>query len=259
MRKKRSTITAVMILGLIGLAAVCITVFVVSQGSWDDDAFISFRYAHNLYNGNGLVYNAGDRVEGYTNFLWTLVAYVGMLLHVAPLTFAQAVSVASQVVTLYLVFLLGKVPGRSPFLALIAPALLACRPSFLVYPMTGMETTFFSMLIVLALLLVQRTRTDGMTGAILTGIALVAVTLTRFDGFVIVFVIVGYKLLVDREFKTMLPVVIVLAVAMSTYHLWRIVYYPTLLPNTFYAKVGFSLGQLAYGIIYVLNFVVGGC
>ena len=41
-----------------------------------DDAYISFRYALNLAEGRGLVYNAGERVEGYTNFLWTLLAAV---------------------------------------------------------------------------------------------------------------------------------------------------------------------------------------
>ena len=38
-----------------------------------DDAFISFRYAANLVGGQGLVWNPGERVEGYTNFLWTFV------------------------------------------------------------------------------------------------------------------------------------------------------------------------------------------
>ncbi|HMJ10771.1 MAG TPA: hypothetical protein VK524_05155, partial [Polyangiaceae bacterium] len=38
-----------------------------------DDAFISFRYAQNLVHGRGLVFNVGERVEGYTNFLWVLV------------------------------------------------------------------------------------------------------------------------------------------------------------------------------------------
>nr|MBC8422663.1 hypothetical protein [bacterium] len=34
-----------------------------------EDAFISFRYAANLLDGHGLVFNPGERVEGYTNFL----------------------------------------------------------------------------------------------------------------------------------------------------------------------------------------------
>ena len=37
-----------------------------------DDAFISFRYVRNLLEGHGLVFNPGEYVEGYTNFLWIL-------------------------------------------------------------------------------------------------------------------------------------------------------------------------------------------
>src|SRR5207247_899918 len=43
-------------------------------GGWlVDDAFISFRYAQHLVDGYGLVFNPGERVEGYTNFLWTMI------------------------------------------------------------------------------------------------------------------------------------------------------------------------------------------
>ena len=39
-----------------------------------DDAMISMTYARNLAAGNGLVWMAGEpAVEGYTNFLWTVV------------------------------------------------------------------------------------------------------------------------------------------------------------------------------------------
>ncbi len=38
-----------------------------------DDAFIGFRYAQNLIHRQGLVYNPGERVEGYSNFLWVLL------------------------------------------------------------------------------------------------------------------------------------------------------------------------------------------
>ena len=45
-----------------------------------DDAFISFRYALNLVRGQGLVFNPGERVEGYSNPLWTILMAVGLAL-----------------------------------------------------------------------------------------------------------------------------------------------------------------------------------
>lgn len=36
-----------------------------------EDALISFRYAYNLAEGHGLVYNPGEHVEGISNLLWT--------------------------------------------------------------------------------------------------------------------------------------------------------------------------------------------
>jgi hypothetical protein len=47
-----------------------------------DDAMISMRYGRNLAEGLGLVWNAGERVEGYTNLLWTLFM---ALVHLTPL------------------------------------------------------------------------------------------------------------------------------------------------------------------------------
>ena len=38
-----------------------------------DDAFVSFTYARNLARGDGLVFNRGEHVEGYTNTLWVLL------------------------------------------------------------------------------------------------------------------------------------------------------------------------------------------
>jgi hypothetical protein len=38
-----------------------------------DDAMISMRYAWNFSHGAGLVWNAGERVQGYTNLLMTLI------------------------------------------------------------------------------------------------------------------------------------------------------------------------------------------
>src|SRR3990172_13263565 len=46
----------------------------------NDDAYITFRYSKNLASGNGPVYNVGEKVEGYTNFLWMLILALGLFI-----------------------------------------------------------------------------------------------------------------------------------------------------------------------------------
>ena len=74
----------------------------LSAAAWFlcDDAFISFRYARNLLDGHGLVFNPGEYVEGYTNLLWLLeLAALWGLLGVPPEQAAPWLSVACTVGT----------------------------------------------------------------------------------------------------------------------------------------------------------------
>lgn len=63
------------------LAVLTLVFFIVNVQQYcflGDDAYISFRYALHLYQGHGLVWNPGERVEGYTNFLWVIIMALGM-------------------------------------------------------------------------------------------------------------------------------------------------------------------------------------
>src|SRR3972149_11082877 len=51
-----------------------------------DDAMISMRYAYNLAHGLGPVWNAGERVEGFTNPLW--VGFMA-LVHLLPIPLSK--------------------------------------------------------------------------------------------------------------------------------------------------------------------------
>jgi hypothetical protein len=63
----------------IGLTALAWAGLSAQAQSWTtDDAFISFRYALNLVDGLGLVFNDGERVEGDSSFLWTLWSSAGL-------------------------------------------------------------------------------------------------------------------------------------------------------------------------------------
>src|SRR5512144_2802654 len=49
----------------------------------DDDPMISMRHGRNVVHGIGLVYNEGERVEGFTNPLFT---FLSAGLHLLPVT-----------------------------------------------------------------------------------------------------------------------------------------------------------------------------
>lgn len=57
-------------LGLLGVTEHCAKLYHYNA---IDDAYISFQYARQFFSGNGLVFNVGERVEGYTNFLWIVL------------------------------------------------------------------------------------------------------------------------------------------------------------------------------------------
>ncbi|MEE2886561.1 MAG: hypothetical protein VX951_03930, partial [Planctomycetota bacterium] len=62
------------ILWIISIAAITLGLVHAYSLFWTcDDAFISFRYSDNLIEGKGLRYNAVEKVEGYSNFLWTIL------------------------------------------------------------------------------------------------------------------------------------------------------------------------------------------
>lgn len=245
-----------------GLAVVAglFALFVVGQRYWIDDSFISFRYARNWVEGHGLVFNAGaPPVEGYTNFLWLALTSLGMRLGFDAIHVAQALSVVAQGITLMLTFALARShPGpRRAAGALIAPLLLVGQVSFLVYPMTGMETTFFTMLVTAGAVLLARGRHTTTGGRIVTGLVLAALSTARFDGFVLAFVLIGARWLVDRDLRSALAVTVVIVVALAGYHAWRVGFYPTALPNTFHAKTrGITMAKLEAGVFYVGGWVV---
>ena len=70
------------------------------------DAYISFRSARNFARGLGLVYNEGERIEGYTNFLWTLLLAGAARAGLDPVLAAKLLGAAAGVGTLAMVYLL---------------------------------------------------------------------------------------------------------------------------------------------------------
>jgi arabinofuranosyltransferase len=117
-----------------------------------DDAYIAFRYARNLSNGFGLVFNPGyERVEGYSDFLWVLALAGLARLGLAPEHGALILSAAATVALWAMVAwfsLRAARDARTAWVALIPLFLLAATRSIAVWSTGGLETRWFEMLAV---------------------------------------------------------------------------------------------------------------
>ncbi|MCP4590684.1 MAG: hypothetical protein GY842_08065 [bacterium] len=222
-----------------------------------DDAFISFRYARNLALGNGLRYNLGEHVpvEGYSNFLWVLVAGVVEFLRADVTFWMPLISAACGTVLLFLVFdLLQRRLSLGLHIASLATLALGFYPPFALWSSSGLETMPFALLIFLTFeRLVLRAGGIGVVGA---GVCGLLTALIRVEGIAWVLVLAVLAFGVRRRagghrVKPFVLFLVILLTGYAAYFGWRWTYYEALLPNTLTAKSGLPLSYLWRGLDYV--------
>lgn len=111
-----------------------------------DDAYITFRYAERLLAGEGLTFNPGDRVEGFSNPLWLfLLAGTKYVFGGDIINWARGLGLFFAAGTL---LALWWTVGSFRAFAL-ALALLLVTPGFQVYASLGMEVPLLMFLLML--------------------------------------------------------------------------------------------------------------
>jgi hypothetical protein len=235
------------------------------RGSLVDDVFIGLRYARNLVEGQGLVFNPGERVEGYTSFLHVLFAALLIRLGLDPVAGTAALSFAMALLGFVVLCRLERSASRpaSPVERGLPPAallLVLALPATAHWSISGMETMLFAALLLAAIHLQALEEEGGRwRGATL---AFVLLALTRPEG-VLAFAAAAVGSLVAarlrdvasdpwrRSLRRHAADLAVFAVLYGAYFAWRARYYGHLFPNTFYAKATGGEGQLTDGLRYV--------
>ena len=225
--------------------ALAILISLAAWHSWSrwsliDDAFISFRYALNLAQGNGLVFNPGERVEGYSNFLWTCLLAIALRAGLSPESAAPAMGMAASLLLLVVLYRWSRDIGLSPGWALVAPAMLAVNRSYAGWATGGLETRLFSLLLVtLAWRLDAERRSDAKRPWPLSGILAGLACLTRPEGWLCPIIVLLTALWPSHRARLsrLATWCAVFAAIAGTHLVWRILYYGDWLPNSFRAKV----------------------
>ncbi len=255
--------------GLLTLAAVAF-----AGRAWlCDDAYITFRHVQQLLDGNGLTYNPGGRVEGFTHPLWAILlvlcALGGLRIPAAAVTMGLVAAVLLVALLLYEEVRPPASPSGGPGAAsprsLPVPVsvvlLLSCSGS-LDFATGGLEAALSSLL--LALAAVSIARRSVLALPIRHGLPLGLAYLCHPDLALFGVPVVLLAFLQWRRTPAPEPrrgarrafglLVAGLALPGVVYHAFRLAYYGELLPTPFFAKGG-GAAFWSQGFVYVRHFL----
>jgi hypothetical protein len=219
----------------------------VTAGAWVcDDSFISFRYVRQFSRGLGLVFNPGERVEGYSHFLWVILLAALHRTGLDLVTLGRDLPIVFFAGTLALLFVrsLRRAHTALAFLPVAAWG-TALHRDMQIWGSGGLETAAFTFCVTAAVLAAtsRRVRPGGV--AALAALA----TLFRPEGLLVSACIagdVGWR----RGGRSLGRFAGVWAALVVPLFIWRRIYYHDWLPNTYYAKSA-SVADWGQGWRYV--------
>jgi 4-amino-4-deoxy-L-arabinose transferase-like glycosyltransferase len=245
-----------------------------------EDYLITFRHSENLCSGQGLVYQPGERVHGFTSPLGVLLPALAFLL-TAKKSYLSALwlfrvfsSLAFAGAGVLLLQTLRR--NNAPVRAVVVLALLfLLEVKTIEFVTDGMETGFMLFFFAAGLYLAT---TPGEIRWLLTGLCWAGLLWTRPDGVVYILALVLATALFSQKpwgqlVKPLIKAGVVVLVVYGPWLLWAWHYYGSPVPNTITAKSAYqgfhaqkysdiiqktidtypSAGKTVFGPIYLFN------
>ncbi|MDZ4723086.1 MAG: tetratricopeptide repeat protein [candidate division Zixibacteria bacterium] len=215
-----------------------------------DDAYITYRYAANFLNGDGLVFNIGERVEGITNFGWAVwlillgsvkLDYI-LLSQVCGLLFGAGVIVLTYRIAL-VVF-----EKNGEWFGFVAAMLVGANQSLAYWSPAGLETAAFACFAMLSLYwFLNRNH-------LLIWSLLLAVWL-RPEGAVLTGLFILIEAIIERRVPLFSLRCAAAAFVLSLPFVgFKLGYYGSILPNPFFAKTSADIAHFKSGLAYAVTF-----
>ena len=227
-------------LGVLGLCSSFVT----------DDALITLRYARMLAEGHGLRFNPdGPPVEGFSNFSHVVLGAAATRLGVGALETVRLVNWLALPGLVWLTHAHARALGCGRILAALAAGTVAVHPALAYWTASGLETTFYSFLLLWGVHLVETSRRRWAAGAVFL---VAALTRPEAPAIVLAFPLTLYLHAYlsaeedDNQLGTMWRRhggwVSAFVIAYGAYFAWRWSYFDALLPNSVMFKAQASVG-----------------
>lgn len=208
-----------------------------SRSSVIDDAFITYRYAYNFADGNGLVYNIGENVLGTTTPGYAL--FIGILATILGKSLIPLISITVNLIAIILLMVVLAIAvyrlSTIYYLAILSPLLVIVSRPTIFEISTGMETSIFLLLITSAITLIiyRHWRIASLIAGLTIWIRPEGVFLIGLVGLTVLFMAMRRQL----SWKKFIISVAGLVIPAIVYFIMLITIYGTYLPQSIVSKV----------------------
>lgn len=209
-----------------------------------DDAFISFRYARNFANGLGLVFNEGEKVEGFTNFSWTLLMAIPHFAGIDVVSFAYVTGILFYILSFFFISRISLLLNEKENFVPLAAILFISHKHIRIFATGGLETSLFSFLIIASLYFsILAFKKNDLRKLGISSAFVALASMTRPDGIIFLLMIPSVLILNSgfagpNFFKNLFKVIWPFILLFVPYWFWRWSYFGFFFPNTYYAKSG---------------------
>lgn len=221
--------------------SIIVFIMLITLLAWQsDDAYHAYIMARNLVEGNGFVYNIGERATASSCPLFTLVIAFGYLIirnmFVVSLLICIAFSTAAFAIVL-------KHFCKNRNQILLTSAILIGSISFTSYTTAGLENCMLFFLAALFMVVYFENETYKTKQLLFLAILVALIAMTRMDAVLIFAPMAVYAYLARRERVSFGKAVGIGILGLSPFILWEVFatwYFGFPFPNTAYAKLGTS-------------------
>ncbi len=227
-----------------------------------DDIFITFRYADNFIQGKGIVFNEGERVEGYTHFLWFVLLSAFRFFNLDLEQISIWLGIASYLGTIAIfLFISFRTADRKILIIPFTALALSVNYDFAVWATGGLETSFITFLLSLTFY-IYFSKLTRIKKHLITGLILTLCLMTRPDAalfylyanLLLLLSFIYNKTSLRESLKELMLINVSFIVIYIPYFLWRYNYYGDIFPNTYYAKLA-NESYYEQGFLYIWTFI----
>jgi len=228
------------------LSAVVLLPEILLRKWWVDDAAITFAYARNLVNGDGLVaFAGGERAEGYSDPLWMALLALGQAAHLDPFVLSKVLGGLLAAATVPLAWAIARwmpLPDRNArsarLLWMLVAALVATNAQHGIWACAGLENSLMSFLLAVGTWRLLVETEDG--GIPWSALVFVGVALTHSEGVIygaFAFLLAAWGDWHHGRRRRILAWVAIFGAPLLVYQFARYAYFALPYPLPYYAKL----------------------